>query len=290
MADSELFRLTPDWLKAQNAAILRGLEVEDHVVPGEYTTARLVVGRYRGAPPADVPYLVERLCDWLNGFLAIVGDPARPDDDRFVYAFLTAVLGHLYVAWIHPFGDGNGRVARALECAVLANSGIVPWVAADLLSNHYNATRSLYYHRLDQASRLPEGEGVAEFVRYAAEGFVDHLRDQLAQVQSMQRRIAWESFIHEIFRSQTQGEASRRRRALVLALPEDTPVPPSRMRRLTPELAEAYAGKTQKTVSHDVNRLKRLGLIVGPADGGYRANTTLMSAFLPPVRRLADQS
>jgi Fic family protein len=47
--------ISSDWLREQNRQILDGLNVGDHVVPGEFTTARVVVGGYRGAPPRDVP-------------------------------------------------------------------------------------------------------------------------------------------------------------------------------------------------------------------------------------------
>ncbi len=38
------------------------------------------------------------------------------------------------MAWIHPFGDGNGRTARLLEFLILARCGMVPLPAAHLLS------------------------------------------------------------------------------------------------------------------------------------------------------------
>ncbi len=40
--------------------------------------------------------------------------PGFADDrnNRVAAAILRAVLAHLYIAWIHPFGDGNGRTAR----------------------------------------------------------------------------------------------------------------------------------------------------------------------------------
>ena len=54
-------------------------------------------------------------------------------------AILRAITAHLYLIWIHPFGDGNGRLARLVEFTILLKSGI-PSIAAHLLSNHYNAT------------------------------------------------------------------------------------------------------------------------------------------------------
>ncbi|MGH3941387.1 MAG: Fic family protein [Pseudonocardiaceae bacterium] len=78
---------------------------------------------------------------------------------RFYCLFVAATLAHLYIAWIHPFGDRNGRTARLLECAILAHSGVVPWVSSNLLSDHYNRTRSRYYQRLERASRERDVRG-----------------------------------------------------------------------------------------------------------------------------------
>ncbi len=86
----------------------------------------MVAGNYRGAPPQDVEYLVDRLCCWLCELLAPLDDRDTSVEMRFFHSFLAATLGHLDVAWIHPFGDGYGRTARLLECAILANSAVVP--------------------------------------------------------------------------------------------------------------------------------------------------------------------
>ena len=274
----ESFTLTPAWLKEQNALILDGIECESHVVPGEFTSETLVVGNvYRGAPPADVPHLVDQLCSWVNALIA----PGSERDDpvyRFVNTFTAAVLSHLYIAWIHPFGDGNGRTARALECAILAHSGLVPWVSSNLLSNHYNRTRSVYYRRLDAASKRHD---VAGFVQYAAEGFVDQLREQISKVQSMQRKVAWINYVHERFASETQGEATKRRRELTLALPEKRFTPRSNIPELTPQLAAMYALREDKTISHDLNALGRLGLLERRGRQGVRPRTELMDNFVP---------
>jgi len=273
------FRVSATWLKNQNARILDGIDCADHVVPGEYTTKPLLVGSvYRGAPPADVPYLVDHMCSWINGLLDGVAAADIGDDVKFVNVFNAAVLGHLYFAWIHPFGDGNGRTARALECSILAGSGLVPWVSSNLLSNHYNLTRTRYYARLDGASRQGDVPG---FIAYAAEGFVDMLREQIRDVQSMQRGVAWVNYIHETFQGETDGEASRRRRMLLLALPEGSYTPRNKLQTLTGDLAMLYANRQEKAVSHDTNRLKQLGLLDGDARRGYRPRIEKMDAFIP---------
>jgi Fic family protein len=129
--------LTLEAIEQFDGEVLAGLE-QDDVLPGVIPGIRasVVVGPYRGAPRGDCRYLVERLCSWLNG-----PDFEPPDDELTVpYALIKAACAHLYLAWIHPFDDGNGRTARLVELQILLSAG-VPMPAAHLLSNHYNATR-----------------------------------------------------------------------------------------------------------------------------------------------------
>ncbi|KQR23171.1 Fic family protein [Microbacterium sp. Leaf151] len=275
----ESFELTPEWLQAQNAKILDQLEVDDHVVPGQYTKEGLTVGSvYRGAPPADLEHLVERMCSWLNEtFIRPSQDHNLADDIRFYNAVFGAVLGHLYTAWIHPFGDGNGRTARLLEVAILSHSRVVPWVASNLLSDHYNRTRSRYYARLASTSR--EGK-VGEFVEYAVEGYVDMLREQIETVRASQMRVAWQNYVHETMHKEASGKTKDRRRELVLSLPMNGLVAKKDIRRLSPTLAEQYAGHEERMIARDMNALERLGL-VSCEPAGYRARASIINAFVP---------
>lgn len=263
------------WIKEQNGLVLQKLELQDHVVPGHYTQVRVAAGNYRGAPPQDVEYLMERLSDWIAVILMAPED-GDTDEARFYRHFLAAVLAHLYIAWIHPFGDGNGRTARLVECSILAHSGMVPWVASNLLSDHYNRTRTRYYAKLDQASRAGD---VLGFIVYSAEGLVDMLREQIRDVQRMQRDVAWINYVHETLRDDPAGPAAKRRRELVLAMPHSGTVRSAQLRRLTPELAEMYAGKADKTLTRDINHLIKAGLMRRSA-GGYQSCIDVINAFL----------
>ena len=273
------FQITPQWLSEQNRQILAGLEVADHVVPGQYTTNTLIVGTvYRGAPPEDIAYLTERLCNWINTRISNTRNTEMPREYRFINVVTTAILAHLYFVWIHPFGDGNGRTARALECAILATSGMIPWVSSNLLSDYYNRTRELYYRRLADASRKDDVRG---FVKYALLGFVEMLREQIATVQQMQHEVAWVNYVHEQFNAEPEGSTSKRRRTLLLAMKHLEPTHRSEMRHLTAELAEMYAGKSDRTITRDVNSLKQMGLIEGDTKSGYIPCTSIIAAFLP---------
>lgn len=251
--------MTVGWLRRFNRRILEGLELEEGVVPGELRTGSVVVGRYRGPPAVDSEYLLERLCEWING-----PDFDAPDDRSELaapLAIVKAIVAHLYLAWIHPFGDGNGRTARLLELQILLRAGF-PAPACQLLSNHYNLTRAEYYRQLDGASRSQDELG---FLSYAARGLVDQLTQQLDVIRERQFEDRWEHFVYQRFGGRT-GETAHRRLRAVLAisrrfLETEEPVLRREVPALTPELAGAYATKTSKTLTRDLNAITGMGLM-----------------------------
>jgi Fic family protein len=64
---------------------------------------------YEAPPAKDVDAEMKAFLDWFNA----------EDDTDFV---IRAALAHLWFVTIHPFGDGNGRIARAIADMCLARS------------------------------------------------------------------------------------------------------------------------------------------------------------------------
>ena len=57
-------------------------------------------------PPADqLPERLRRMCEFAN---------EADSPDRFIHPVIRAILLHFWLAYDHPFEDGNGRTARAL--------------------------------------------------------------------------------------------------------------------------------------------------------------------------------
>ncbi|MDQ7908681.1 Fic family protein [Phytohabitans sp. ZYX-F-186] len=267
--------LTPERISEFNGRILNGLPLSGEVTPGALRNHSVVVANYRGAPAEDLPFLMDRFCEWIDKDF----DPGSARNMGFVVAILRAILAHLYIAWLHPFADGNGRTARLIEFQLLIQAG-VPMPAAQLLSNHYNKTRDRYYQVLGSTS---QGDfPVQDFIKYAIEGFVDELRDQIDYIREQQMHVTWENFIHDVFRTQ-ETPAKRRQKHLVLDFPPDKQIALNEVRHISPRLAEEYAGKQQKTVSRDINELTSMGLIrrVGSRGRFVRVNRAIISAFLP---------
>jgi Fic family protein len=268
--------LTPERITSFNRLVLDDLDLDEGVKPGGIRRHSVLVGRYRGAPAEECEFLLEELCKWLRK-LDEVGE--RYPHLRFTVAIGKAVMAHLYIAWIHPFGDGNGRTARLMEFQILVQSG-VPVPAAHLLSDFYNRTRDVYYRELERTSSETPYR-VNRFMHYALQGFVDELITQLGVIREEQMRVTWVNYVHDRFRHKAPTPAQQRQLRLVLALSvKDEPRATKELPLLTPELAMLYAGKTPKTVTRDVNALLNMGLI-RREESGVVANTRVIAAFLP---------
>lgn len=276
IVDGENIELSAALIRSFNREVLEGLSLEGAVIPGEIRRHSVTVGPYRGAPPEDCDYLLHRLVDWLNSDLFRSSDPQI----QFALMLAKAVYAHLYLAWIHPFGDGNGRTARLVEFLLLANCGVVPMPAAHLLSNHYNLTRDRYYRELARASE--SGGDTLGFLTYAIEGFIDGIREVIGMVREQQVNIAWNNYIHEKFSGEPNTKASDRQRALVLAMPIGESVARQHLQLLTAEIALMYANAGPRVLARDLNHLVALGLL--ERDGrSYRARSDQILAFLPPI-------
>jgi Fic family protein len=265
--------LSTELIRSYNRQVLAELPSKDDVKPGEYRTHSVVVGGvYRGAPAEDCPWLTDKLCEWLNG-----EEFSSKPGLELVYAVIKAVLAHVYLAWIHPFGDGNGRTARLIEFHLLLSAG-VPSPAAHLLSNHYNETRAEYYRQLDLAGK--SGGDLLPFLRYAVRGLVDGLRAQLEYVWEQQWDTTWRNHVHELFQHKSSPSDVRQRHlALDIGASNDW-VNVGNLAELTPRLAKAYANKTPKTVQRDLNVLTSMKLI-DRESRRVRARRELIFAFLP---------
>ncbi len=101
------------------------------------------IGRERvhyAAPPApQVAADMRRFLDWFNA-------PTTTDP------VLRAALAHLWFVTIHPFDDGNGRIARAIADLALARSEGSPQRFYSM-SAQIRAERSAYYNQLEQTQK-----------------------------------------------------------------------------------------------------------------------------------------
>lgn len=262
-----------------NAMILNGQPLEEGVVPGEFREKSVVVGNvYRGAPSENLAELMDKFDKFINQDLVV---------DAGVYKkpllVLRAIIAHLYLAWIHPFYDGNGRTARLIETQLLMEAGF-PAPACHLLSDHYNKTRARYYQMLKQASQGDLQEGFWGFVKYALVGLRDGLLEQVRYIQAHQMQITWINYVHDIFRSQPTTKAQERKKQLALTLGElKQPVRAKDILSTTRsiDVIREYATAQPRVLSKDLKDLQDLGLVIKQGEL-YSANRSTIEKLLPP--------
>ncbi len=267
-------KFTVDDIKEYNRLILKDLPIAKEVVPGEFRKHEVGIARYRGAPPEDLDYLMNRYVNWLNDEFVF------PSDQKEIYGILKAIMAHLYFVWIHPFGDGNGRTARLVEFQILLSVG-APAMAAQLLSNHYNQTRSEYYRNLDLTSR---GGEISDFLLYALQGFVDGLRTEIELIQGQQISVHWINHIHNSFRGK-HTIADERQKELMLELSKkvNDEFLMQEIRHISPRIAEMYAGLSDRTFSRDIDSLVEMNLILKSKDH-FSCNIEILQQHMAPVR------
>lgn len=280
-------KLSVEEIKKYNAMVLDGIEtLSAEVTPGKIRTYSVVVGKYRGAPAEDCEFLIEKLCTWLNDETAwgIFGE-----DKKIATGILKAIIAHLYFAWIHPFGDGNGRTARLIEHKLLLDCGI-PATATHLLSNFYNSTRQKYYHVLEIASQQQDGNPYG-FMEYALQGFVDVLDEHINQILQEQIKVSWINYVHEHFKP-LSGKLAKRQRDLLLEISNthgDVFVSKREILALitgNEQLYKMYKDST-KTLQRDLNALTKTDpALLLHHNGMYKPNfDIILLSYIPPCIR-----
>lgn len=265
--------ITPALICDFNKTVLKDLKLDDGVVAGEVRKYSAGVASYRGAPAEDCEFLLKTLCEWMDEL-----ETGHKDLGVMGSAMIKAILAHLYLEWIHPFGDGNGRTGRLLEFYILMNAG-VPVPSAHLLSDYYNQTRPEYYRQLAYASQ--SGGKIIPFLVYALTGFVEELRTQLQTIRHQQWGICWRDHVNEKFENLHSATNIRRRHLILDLAREKQGATKEKIKLLTPRVAQHYARKTDRTLTRDLNALLEGDFLTKEGEI-YRAKFETILAFLPP--------
>ena len=156
------------------------------VVPGALRQRDVKVGRHVPVSAGAVPRFMER-------FQAVYATLGKTD------AILAAAAAHHRLLWIHPFLDGNGRVARLMSHAMLLESldtgGL--WSIARGLARNEGTYKSLLMacdagrrNDLDGRGHLSE-EALAAFTRFYLATCIDQadFMEGLVQPDRLRHRI-----------------------------------------------------------------------------------------------------
>ncbi|MBD1550030.1 Fic family protein [Pseudomonas typographi] len=151
---------------------VQGLEREGDRTPGAYRNGVVKIAQSEHLPPdaIQVPGYMEELVSFVNR-----ADPSK-------YDLMKVALAHHRFGWIHPFGNGNGRVVRLLTYALLMKYGFNVNTGGRVLNPTavFCNDREKYYSMLAQADKGTP-EGLEAWCGYVLEG----IRDELAKVDKL---------------------------------------------------------------------------------------------------------
>ena len=259
----ESARIDEGVIRALNSVLLKDLETPEAQSRGAYRRRLVGVRRgatvvYVGPPPEQVPGLMEQYVTDLRGWIEKEPGP------------VAAALAHFGLVSIHPFDDGNGRVARLVADMVLDLTG---WsvrrsvsVSASILAEH-----QAYYAALQKAqgSQFTQEVDATPFIEF-------HMQRLRAAFDGLQVEAAtWMRLVDVgIARLGEDREAGRLALGLLYLLAVG-PISSSEYARLC-SCSQATAGTDLKLLV-DTGVAERVGggrstryRYVGPADGEAR--------------------
>jgi Fic family protein len=156
------------------------------VIPGELRMRDIQVGSHVAVSPGALPRFLER-------FQHVFGNVGKTE------SIISTAAAHHRLLWVHPFMDGNGRVARLMSHAMMLDSldtGAVWSVARGLARNVSEYKKRLAEcdlprrNDLDGRGSLSE-EALAEFTRFFLTICIDQVdfMESLVQPDRLRTRI-----------------------------------------------------------------------------------------------------
>jgi len=139
---SEGTEITHHFIRELHQLVVGELTDEGDKTPGAYRTWNVEISKSKHTPPDHIQTqsYMDELLHFING----------KSTDK--YDLLKTAIAHHRFTWIHPFGNGNGRVVRLLTYAMLIKYGFN--VSAGQILNPtavFCNDRDLYYEKLSQA-------------------------------------------------------------------------------------------------------------------------------------------
>lgn len=136
------------------------------------TTGEIV---HEGADLSSVPELMRELATELNS------DGENPNIVR-------AAMAHLNLVMIHPFRDGNGRMARCLQSLVIARSGVLSPVFMSI-EEYLGRNTQAYYDILAEvgAGSWQPGRDARPWVRFTLTAHLRQAHTMLQRVKESER-------------------------------------------------------------------------------------------------------
>ncbi len=191
--------LSEHLLRSLHALTVQGLVREGDRTPGAWRTGPVAIAQAEHLPPEAI-----QVPGYMQELVAFVNQPDAPK-----YDLMKVALAHHRFAWVHPFGNGNGRVVRLFTYALLIKYGFQVSAGGRLLNPAavFCADRERYYAMLAQADAGTD-EALEAWCTYVLTGVRDELNkvDRLADYKYLQTQVLLPALAHARHRQLITGQ------------------------------------------------------------------------------------
>jgi len=232
----------------------------DHT-PGEYRKINLKINKSNHQPP-----------DWLRieDYMKELFDFIKRDDST-KYDLLKAAIAHHRFVWIHPFGNGNGRVVRLLTYAMLVKTGFNINVGRIINPTAvFCSNRNDYYNYLSEADTGTDA-GILSWSEYVLKGLKEEIEkiDKLTDYDFLKKEILLPTISYSLDRKYiTDIEAK-----ILKRVSEKQVVQAS-------DIKEFFIGKADAEVSRQIRRLIDRNMLVSEKEGSRKYVIRFDNSFL----------
>ena len=129
--------------------------------------------------------------DAFDALCNAIGGEFREHD-----GIIQAMASHYHIGAMHPFGDGNGRTARALEAFMLRKAGVNDRVMVSL-SNYYYNHKEEYLGALFESRQV--GHDLTHFLRFALPAVAERCNVVAGQLLLNHKRVLFREFARSLF-------------------------------------------------------------------------------------------
>jgi Fic family protein len=239
-------------IKKVHALVTAKIEHPDNV-PGLYRNHKVQVGdKDHGGvytPPKclpDIEKLMQEFILWINSDQMLATNP-----------YFRAALAHYHLGLIHPFSDGNGRVARIIEALLLRLSGqkYVP----TMLSNYYYRNMDEYF-RAFSSTRKDKESDVSLFIKFVLKGVIDSLEEIKNRITYFIRRLALRDHYAALHREKAIIQRQHDLLTMLLQLQDAKPFSLQDLFN-TPSMNTLYRNVSERTARRDLKKLLEMNLL-----------------------------
>jgi Fic family protein len=147
--------------------------------------------RVHNPPPADeLPARMDAMCEFANGLTG----------GGYVHPVVRAILLHLWLAYDHPFEDGNGRTARALFYWSMVSSGFWMFeylsISRILRAAPTSYARSFLHVETDELDATYFVLYQMSVIRRAINDLMEYLRRSMREVRQTERLLRESTMNH----------------------------------------------------------------------------------------------